>query len=1648
MADDWTYSTQPAPNTSVPVASPKNDGWSYSSNGQEPGISVQKSTYVEPRGIQSEQIPGVTPPKRKGLAPDEEVYFDYEKPETIQVKRLTPAEEGLVASYIQSQAGKKDFSYEKYRDWFRANVQTPGLEPVNDPAFIKSVQSGTGFTSAVDYGNVDQQALEADKAERDAMKDAFGETVDKDQSVFGREYQESVQYGFPGLIGRWGNDFFDTGKEELRKAYPGQSDEWYEQKSDELIRKTQRAIRDYYAEASDKDPVWKDRPGLNMQQRLVANAPRVFAGLLGNLGGSVGPESLMLPGSSVAGRVGGQVAIGGASELGYELADVAEGVSDKVHPENIAAAATLGGLFQTSVEGLGGLLRSGRTGDAEYSRAVQNALDTGASRAEIDAISAQYGKEPFGPELDEVLPPRAAPEAQPRGVEGEEGLPGPMAMEGEAGIQGPRYTPKPEGPPKITADAVVERVNKIAKDWKNSPAVEVVNSVDDIVDPVIKGSIDDPTNTLGFLGEDGKVRIIAGNLKSEAEIPAILFHEALGHHGLAQKFGDDLDGLLTRMYESGGKFKNAVDEFLDSRPDYASAYADDPNPKARIVEEILAGRSESGIAVPPNILAKAKHYLKELGRKMGLNIEFNDLEVRTILGMAHDATINGKPTAASNGFRYSMEGQKFTKDTVIDDRFKREDTLLRREVKKKNTEKSYEDWQRDWEFDNFIDELEAQRPIGTTEQFEDLSGRGREGPVVQTYTNEELMQRLANGGPRYMKRPSTEASEASRSGDRIRLTTKNVKRGTPPGNAAKTFLRELGIYNNLELMEMSMSEAIERASRLGVDRDWLDYFNDAKWNPETKNIDTPTPQPDMSRYLPKVKYMKREAGPGSEGMSTDMSRRAADEAGSPYTGMGKVRSNRPDVTTILEEAAPTRDQQSWDEWIDASKQVRKSAEKHSKDLKKGIGSEPADIIAARVGALNLANRISDLSKKIGQGMGTEHDKYTLAQEMVKLAALEDAIAGVVGNAARIQNSMKIEIASDTATNRAIRYMSKNLGSLEDVDGIARRINEFQDNPEAVQQLAKDALKPLPEDYITSFRYTAMLSGLGTPVKAVVGTMSNMLFENTKDAVAVGLGALKRPFTDSERLTAREWGARNVAMVKSIIEATKAAGKSYVAGQAVNAPDRLDIGHVSLPVSIVTEYPKRTLAAIDGFFREIIRGGEINGLAVRQALKEGLEPESPEWNARIDELITNPTKEMEDIATKKADLQQLLDNDSRILKGMETLTRRTTDMNAVDRTIRFAVQNIFPFTRNIDNIMRQTLRNSPIGFFSKNVQADLKAGGARRDQALARIIVGSTLLYFAGEYAANGLATGQGNTNLDMEALNAAAGRPANSVKIGDEWVSLEGFDAISAPFNAAASARIAWDKGEIDDKTYLTRMLKATGAIASSLYDTTIIEQMDKFTGLFDKRNQNTELAVSLPASFVPAAVRQYTQWGEDRASLDTRGDKSFGDRVVGRTLSGLPEGIRTWIAEKLDFGEMPQKMDVFGRGVRREGDPLAAATGIGRGTVEDMDPGVQEVLRLSEKFGKALVTKTEDEFTVDGEKIKLSPTERQQWQYLAGQLILEEINGALKDPVWPTLSDEEKADEIKLIVKDSKKDVKDEIFAKYLEPEEEEGVDDGFIYE
>jgi hypothetical protein len=85
-------------------------------------------------------------------------------------------------------------------------------------------------------------------------------------------------------------------------------------------------------------------------------------------------------------------------------------------------------------------------------------------------------------------------------------------------------------------------------------------------------------------------------------------------------------------------------------------------------------------------------------------------------------------------------------------------------------------------------------------------------------------------------------------GDRIR----------PAPDAAKTFLRELGVYTGRELNSMSSEEAVNAASRAGIDEEWVDYFNSqqrAAWAPEGSNP-IKLPQPNMSKYMPKYSRPK------------------------------------------------------------------------------------------------------------------------------------------------------------------------------------------------------------------------------------------------------------------------------------------------------------------------------------------------------------------------------------------------------------------------------------------------------------------------------------------------------------------------------------------------------------------------------------------------------------------------------------------------------------------------------------------------------------------------------------------------------------------------------------------------------------------------
>lgn len=196
---------------------------------------------------------------------------------------------------------------------------------------------------------------------------------------------------------------------------------------------------------------------------------------------------------------------------------------------------------------------------------------------------------------------------------------------------------------------VQDHVNQLTENWANKPDVEVINHTDDIQDPKVQAeakaaNADDP-NALGFYGSDDKVRLFASKMTSAEDVNAALFHESLGHAGLAERFGDRLDSTLNTLTNRNvGQFGQAVQAELKAN---GAEYGNNPT---RAAEEVLANMSEKG-PLKPAISDALESQVRQFGRKMGIDLAYNDAEVRNILAMVHDAKINGNGRdVAANGF--------------------------------------------------------------------------------------------------------------------------------------------------------------------------------------------------------------------------------------------------------------------------------------------------------------------------------------------------------------------------------------------------------------------------------------------------------------------------------------------------------------------------------------------------------------------------------------------------------------------------------------------------------------------------------------------------------------------------------------------------------------------------------------------------------------------------------------------------------------------------------------------------------------------------------------------------------------------------------------------------------------------------------------
>ncbi len=293
--------------------------------------------------------------------------------------------------------------------------------------------------------------------------------------------------------------------------------------------------------------------------------------------------------------------------------------------------------------------------------------------------------------------------------------------------------------------------------------------------------------------------------------------------------------------------------------------------------------------------------------------------------------------------------------------------------------------------------------------------------------------------------------------------------------------------------------------------------------------------------------------------------------------------------------------------------------------------------------------------------------------------------------------------------------------------------------------AKNATKPQLKDAFLGLWVNSLLSGPQTHVANMLGNSATlawgvaerqlaglMLGEVHPGEASAMVKGVFESFGDALQLGARafmtnesKFGATKLEQNKPV--SFEEAGMAGVPGQAL---DYL--------AAFFQGFGGRPLLAADEFFKAINFRAEVRALSLREAhaavsseqltgkaARKRVKELSEQYAANVPEHIQ---AEAEQYAAYTTFTKELGPGGKWLQEGAATVP---------------AVKLIIPFIRTPINIFKYAGERTPFALFTKSMWADIQAGGARRQLALAKISTGAMVAGTGTLWAANGFLTGGG-----------------------------------------------------------------------------------------------------------------------------------------------------------------------------------------------------------------------------------------------------------------------------------------------------------------
>jgi hypothetical protein len=642
--------------------------------------------------------------------------------------------------------------------------------------------------------------------------------------------------------------------------------------------------------------------------------------------------------------------------------------------------------------------------------------------------------------------------------------------------------------------------------------------------------------------------------------------------------------------------------------------------------------------------------------------------------------------------------------------------------------------------------------------------------------------------------------------------------------------------------------------------------------------------------------------------------------------------------------------------------------------------------------LELENAILGIRAESGRSLGSWRVNVLDLPEVQVSSALAKADPAILDQVQKITGKLD-PTAPDYAVkaNRVLRLVQAAQAlKPEALTEAARLISKLDPTePGFVAKIGKITaeLKPstTPDKFFEVYR-NVLLSSPATVTKKTASEATMMALETTKKFLHGGIESLKAAVGPSDYARGEARASEAYWYSKGAIQTLQNAKKILTGEFDLAGAPGFEHGMsraIKGTAGQVVRAPSELINRLTNLVYAMNYYGELNSLAARQAVKEGLEGEA--LAARQAFLAENPTPEMMEKANEMG-LQNTFQKDLGDTGKKGALLIQSNPI----------AKALFPFYKTPINLVKQAAHFSPYGYYRGLVTGDV--------EMQVKGLIGSSIAAAIANMAMSGLVTGGGPINFKERQTLEATGWQPYSLKIGNKYISFNRAEPVGLVLGLAADAVLANlnEEGAEAASRSQTFVNYLSRNVANLPFLMQISGVVDSLTHLGEGNTAERVSDNLLASAVVPSGLKNIAQ-AEDPAFRTPQ----YGG--INNPLQGLKQTIESRVPGLTK--NVPADIDITGQPVTRTPSSLGGANPFPVSTARK-NPVLAELARLGvavENPPTKAITVREGNQVVPIPGGQPTPAEALKLQRLETQEFYRIASSVISGPGWKKIPDADK---------------------------------------